>query len=99
MDLDYTGKQKDTNTYKSYLDMLTAYLTENYETFDYIKDRITYMPSTGEYSFNFKHSLPLMPYRKISLDNVEIELNYYTSDSNLEKTVSVENVAGLNKYE
>lgn len=99
MDLDYTGKQKDTNTYKSYLDMLTAYLTENYETFDYIKDRITYIPSTGEYSFNFKHSLPLMPYRKISLDNVEIELNYYTSDSNLEKTVSAENVAGLNKYE
>lgn len=99
MDLDYTGKQKDTNTYKSYLDMLTAYLTENYETFDYIKDRITYMPSTGEYSFNFKHSLPLMPYRKISLDNVEIELNYYASDSNLEKTVSVENAVGLNKYE
>jgi hypothetical protein len=115
MDIRYDGIQRDFTTYESYLEMLSAYLTENGDKTTFLKDRIIYNTATGQYSFRFKNRKPIEPNRKISADMVKLKFSYYEDnwigededgkpiwgDSTPVKTVLCNGVAAdyINSYE
>jgi hypothetical protein len=80
MDIRHDGVQRKFDTYNSYLEMLSAYLNENGDRTNYLKDRIIYEPSTGQYSFRFKNRRPIESNRRISTDMIKLKLKYYESN-------------------
>ena len=102
MKIDYLGKQHNFEKYKSYLQMLNEYFTEDGPRVEYIRDRIIYDPETNSYRLKFENEKPVLPEEEPPIDKVCLVLEYYEDSKKVKevnpKKAELEN-SGLNDYE